>query len=328
MFWRLLSDNLQNCRAANSVNNVPEYLNMRKLAFGYSTRCNIRCEHCVATEDLPAGQKMDHDKAKEIIVEMAQAGVGGISFSAGEPFLYFNKIVELVKLCRQIGIYTRIVTNSFWAKTAASSDHHVSELKKNGLCQLRLSYSRWHQKNVNRNYVLNAARSCQKIGLNYFISFVTDFSKEDDPQEQFLRNHGLTFFPEPVIYAGRAASFKRRPILTDYQANCCDMNPYLTPDLDMYACCDAGSHFPETNFFYLGNLNDHTIEQLFTKSETDRLHNLIRTMGITNIASFTGMKAREIITYSKCELCRKLFNSPETLTRLRTEVSQLAAWSR
>jgi hypothetical protein len=106
------------------------------------------------------------------------------------------------------------------------------------------------------------------------------------------------------------------------------MNPYLSPDFDMYACCDAGSHFPETNFFYLGNLNDSTVEQLLTKSETDRLHNLIRTMGITNIASFSGMKAREIITYSKCDLCRKLFNSPETLARLRNEVSQLAAWSR
>ena len=301
---------------------------MRKIAFGYSTRCNIRCEHCVATDDLPAGRTMDHDKAKEIIAGMVRAGVGGISFSAGEPFLYFNQIAELVDLCRQFGIFTRIVTNSFWAKTAASSDHLVSELKKNGLRQLRLSFSRWHQKNVNRNNVLNAALSCQKIGLNYFISFVTDFSKDDDPYEQFLRNHDLTFFPEPVIYAGRAESFKRRKIWTDYQANCCDMNPYLTPDLDMYACCDAGSHFPETNFFYLGSLNDNTMEQLFTKSETDRLHSLIRTMGITNIASFTGMKAREIITYSKCELCRKLFNSPETLTRLRTEVSQLTAWSR
>jgi len=301
---------------------------MRKLAFGYSTRCNIRCAHCVATEELPADRKMDHDQAKEIIVEMAQAGVGGISFSAGEPFLYFNEIAELVKLCRRIGIYTRIVTNSFWAKTAETSDHLVSGLKKKGLCQLRLSYSRWHQKNVNRNNVLNAAHSCQKFGLDYFVSFVTDFSKEDDQYEQFLRSHGLTFFPEPVIYAGRAESFKRRRILTDYQANCCDMNPYLTPDLDMYACCDAGSHFPGTNFFYLGNLNDNTLEQLFTKSETDRLHNIIRTMGITNIASFTGMKAREIITYSKCELCRKLFNSPENLTRLRAEVSRLAAWSR
>jgi sulfatase maturation enzyme AslB (radical SAM superfamily) len=304
------------------------FKNMRKLAFGYSTRCNIRCEHCVATEDLPDARKMDHDTAKEIIVEMARAGVGGISFSAGEPFLYFNEIAELIKLCRQIGIYTRIVTNSFWAKTAESSDRLVAELQENGLCQLRLSFSRWHQKNVNRHNVLHAARSCQKIGLHYFISFITDFSKEDDQHEQFLRNHCLTFFPEPVIYAGRAESFKRRAILTDYQANCCNMNPYLTPDLDMYACCDAGSHFPATNFFYLGNLHDKTMEQLFTQSETDRLHNLIRTMGITHIASFTGMKAREIITYSKCELCRKLFNSPEMVTRLRAEVSELTAWSR
>ena len=282
----------------------------------------------MTSTDIPDSRKMNHDKAKEIIGEMARANVGGISFSAGEPFLYINEIAALVKLCRQLGIYTRIVTNSFWAKTPEASDRLVSDLKENGLCQLRLSYSKWHQKNINRNNVLNAARSCQKIGLNYFISFVTDFSKDDDPYEQFLRDHCLTFFPEPVIYAGRAESFKRRNILTDYQANCCDMNPYLTPDLDMYACCDAGSHFSGTNFFYLGKLNGNNMEQLFTKSETDRLHNLIRTMGITNIASFIGMKAREIITYSKCELCRKLFNSPEILARLRAEVPQLTAWSR
>ena len=121
---------------------------MRKLAFGYSTRCNIRCEHCVATENVAENRKMDHDRAKEIIAGMAQAGVGGISFSAGEPFLYINEIAELVKLCSQIGIYTRIVTNSFWAKTTESADSLVAELKENGLCQLRLSYSRWHQKNV------------------------------------------------------------------------------------------------------------------------------------------------------------------------------------
>lgn len=301
---------------------------MRKLAFGYSTRCNIRCRHCVATEDVPAGRKMDYHRAKEILVEMGRAGVGGISFSAGEPFLCFDEIASLVKLCSRIGMYTRIVTNSFWAGSAAASDRFVSALKENGLCQLRLSYSRWHQENINPNNVLNAARSCQKSGLDYFVSFVTDFSEQDDPYELFLRDHGLVFFPEPVIYAGRAASFKRRNIRTDYQANCCDMNPYLTPDLDMYACCDAGSHFSETRFFYLGNLDHATVEQVFAKTETDRLYNLIRTLGITGIASFSGMSAREIITYSKCELCQKLFNSPETLARLRSDVSQLEAWRR
>lgn len=301
---------------------------MRKLAFGYSTRCNVRCEHCVAAQDTPVSRTMDHAQARAVIGELARAGVGGISFSAGEPFLYFKEMVELVKLCGQHSIYSRIVTNSFWAKSGEAADRLIAELHDKGLCQLRLSYSRWHQKNIHRDQVVNAARSCEKNGLDYFVSFVTDFSPEDAPYEQFLRAQGLRFFPEPVIYAGRAESFPRRRILTDYQANCCDMNPYLTPDLDLYACCDAGSHFPATNFFYLGNLADQTVEQLFTKSETDRLYILIRTMGITNIASYTGIPAREIITYSKCELCRKLFNSPETLTRLRSEVSQLAAWSR
>lgn len=303
-------------------------LKMRKLAFGYSTQCNIRCAHCVATQDTPARRRMDFNQAKEIIFGLARAGVGGISFSAGEPLLYFDEIAALVKVCHQLGVYTRVVTNSYWAKTADTSDRLVAELKESGLCQLRLSYSRWHQEHVNRRNVLNAAHSCQASGIDYFISFVTDFSKDDDPYEQYLRDNRLTYFPEPVIYSGRAEAFTCKPIRTDYQVNCCDMNPYITPDLDMYACCDAGSHFTETNFFHLGSLKGHTIEQLFTKSETDQLYNLIRTMGITNIASYSGMKAREIITYRKCDLCRKLFNSPETLARLQDEVSQLEAWHR
>jgi MoaA/NifB/PqqE/SkfB family radical SAM enzyme len=301
---------------------------MRKLVFGYSTRCNIRCDHCVATADIPAGRTMDHTKAKELIAALAQAGVGGISFSAGEPFLYFQEMVELVNLCRQLGIYTRIVTNSFWAGTGEAAARLLAELRDNGLCQLRLSYSRWHQQHVSRDNVVHAARGCRQLGLDYFISFVTDFSAEDEPYEQFLRDRDLRFFPEPVIYAGRAESFPRRIIRTDYQANCCDMNPYLTPDLDLYGCCDAGRHFPATNFFYLGNLQEQSPAELFGKSEKDPLFDLIRTMGITNIASFAGMAGREIISYSKCELCRQLFNSPATLARLRAETLQLAAWRR
>lgn len=301
---------------------------MRKLAFGYSTRCNVRCEHCVAEGEAHSSSKMEHAKAKAILADLAQAKVGGVSFSAGEPFLYIDEIRELLAECRRLGIYTRLVTNSFWAKTAAVADGIVSQLIDNGLCQLRLSYSRWHQKNISRDNVLNAAQSCRKLGLDYFISFVTDFSPVDDKCEQFLRDNELKFFPEPVIYAGRAGAFKRRKILTDYQANCCGMNPYLTPDLDMYACCDAGSHFAATNFFYLGNLADYTPEQIFIKSETDPLYNLIRTLGITNIASYCGMQAREIITYSKCDLCRSLFDSPATVRRLRAEMAQLAAWQR
>ncbi len=301
----------------------------RNIAFGYSTRCNIRCAHCVAAEDTPGIKKMELARAKQIIEDIATAGVSGVSFTAGEPFVYYDDLLEMVQLCRENNIYTRIVTNCSWAKTPEKTEQMLNMLKQCGLSQLRMSYSRWHQQHVPRHNVLNAAHGCMKAGIAYFISFVTDFSEEDDEYEQFLRDKKLKFFPEPVIYAGRADAFKRKALFTDYQENRCEMNPYLAPDLSMYACCDAGSHFNNTEFFLLGNLKANSIDQLFTKSETHPLYNCIRSMGITAIASFAGMKARDIVTYRKCELCKRLFDSPETLENLKNAKElELQKWVR
>ena len=303
---------------------------MRNIAFGYSTRCNIRCGHCVAADALLDHKKMELATAKEIIQDLAAAGVTGISFTAGEPFIYFDDLLELVDLCRQHQIYSRIVTNSFWARTPEEALQRLERLKLCGLCQLRLSFSRWHQQHVPCDNILNAAHGCRQMGIDCFISFVTDFSEEDEDYEQFLRDHALKFFPEPMIYAGRADGFERKALCTDYQENRCAMNPYLAPDLNLYACCDAGSHFTATNFFLLGNLKDHSVEQLLHASDTHPLYNCIRSMGITPIASFAGIKAREIITYRKCELCKKLFDTPETLQILREAAagSTLQRWVR
>lgn len=302
---------------------------MRKIAFGYSTRCNVRCEHCVAADAVVDSAKMGLSQACDIIDDMAAAHVKGISFTAGEPLLYLDDMCRLLSHCQQYRIYSRVVTNSFWAKTPDIAESTVERLKDNGLCQLRLSYSRWHQKNILARNVTNAAKSCEKNGLDYFVSFVTDFSEEDDACEDYLRENELLFFPEPVIYSGRAKGFPKKFLQTDYQANCCAMNPYLSPGLDMYACCDAGSHFTRTNFFHLGNLQSNTIEELFLKSERNILYNYIRTIGISDIASFAGFTAREIVQYRKCELCEKLFNSPETLAMLEKETDAgLKQWRR
>ncbi len=302
---------------------------MRKIAFGYSTRCNVQCEHCVATDSIADNIKMDLTQAKEIIADMAAAQIRGISFTAGEPLLYVDDLSELIGLCRQHGIYTRVVTSGFWAKTPDLADRYVPVLKEHGLSQLRISFSRWHQKNIPRENIRNAAQCCKKHGLDYFISFVTDFSSEDDALEEYLRESKLRFFPEPVIFSGRAQSFDRPVLRTDYQANRCPMNPYLAPNLDLYGCCDAGSHFTKTNFFRLGNIQESSIEQLLRQSEANPLYNYIRTMGISTLASFAGFRARDIIQYRKCELCEELFNSLDRLKMLQQEVdSGLAAWAR
>ncbi|MEN8246629.1 MAG: radical SAM protein [Thermodesulfobacteriota bacterium] len=302
---------------------------VRNIAFGYSTRCNIRCGHCVAADASPKAAKMELERAKAVVSEMARSNVTGISFTAGEPLLYYDDICKLLPLCRANGIYSRVVTNSYWAKTPDKADRVASGLQASGLSQLRLSFSRWHQEHIDADNIVRAASSCQKHGLDYFVSFVTDFSKEDDTCEQFLRRHHLKFFPEPVIYFGRAGEFDRVPVSTDYRPNLCAMNPYLTPELDMYACCDGADRFAKTRFLYLGNLRNNSVDALFIKSEAHTLYQYIRTLGLTAMASFSGMPAREIVRYRKCELCEKLFNSEETLQMLTASAgSSLANWRR
>ena len=301
----------------------------RQIAFGYSTECNIRCGHCIASDgSIPQG-KMNLERAMGIIEQISRCDVTGISFTAGEPLIFFKDINSLIKLCHEKDIYSRVVTNCFWAKTSEHADDKVSELKQSGLSQLRLSFSRWHQKHIRRENVVNAANSCRKYGLDYFISFVTDFSKQDDSLEQFLRDNHLKFFPEPVIYLGRARGFCPPGILTDYHPNTCNMNPYISPELNMFACCDGGEQFKETDFLFLGNLRDYGIEELFRKKESNVLFHLIRTMGLTSIASYMGIKASEIVQYRKCGLCEKLFNSTKNLYTLeKAAETDLLNWKR
>lgn len=301
---------------------------MRKIAFGYSTACNLRCGHCVAVGDEPSALTLDLKNAVCVIEQLVLAGVKGVSFTAGEPFLYIDEILQLVKLCASKDIYTRIVTNGYWGSSPEKIHTSVNLLKDSGLSQLRLSFSRWHQKQVDKKNIINVAKYCQAIELDCFVSFVTDFGEEDVSLEKYLQDSGVKFFPEPMIYAGRATNITRPVIHTNYPANRCTMNPYLSPGLDMYGCCDAGMHFKNTQFFYLGNLHHESAEILFQKYESNNLYQLIRDVGLTDIASFLGIPSREIIHQRKCELCLKIFNDPKKLKTLCCSLPELLEWKR
>ncbi len=90
----------------------------------------------------------------------------GHKFYSRRTVFVFDDICKLTQLCRENGIYSRIVTNGYRAKTREHTDRVVSELKSNGLSQLRLSYSRWHQQHIKRENIVHAALSCQKQELS------------------------------------------------------------------------------------------------------------------------------------------------------------------
>ena len=73
----------------------------RNIAFGFSTICNLKCKHCVATGRAESVKTMELSLAKKVIQELADANVTGISFTAGEPFLLFDDLLELISNCSE-----------------------------------------------------------------------------------------------------------------------------------------------------------------------------------------------------------------------------------
>lgn len=81
----------------------------------YTDRCNAKCPQCGmrVSQSYPRS-KMNPDNAKRVIDAAVQKGIRALSFTGGEPLLYFDEVISLIKYAGQAGIpYLRTGTNGF-----------------------------------------------------------------------------------------------------------------------------------------------------------------------------------------------------------------------
>ncbi len=81
----------------------------------YTDRCNARCPQCgMRVTESFRRSTLGLDTAKKIIDHAAANGVTALSLTGGEPLLFLDQIVELIRYARDAGItYTRTGTNGF-----------------------------------------------------------------------------------------------------------------------------------------------------------------------------------------------------------------------
>lgn len=86
-----------------------------QLVIQYTDKCNARCPQCGMRVTEPFKRStLQLDAVRKMIDHAAENGVNAISFTGGEPFLFFDDIMELTGYAREAGIsYTRTGTNGF-----------------------------------------------------------------------------------------------------------------------------------------------------------------------------------------------------------------------
>jgi len=95
-----------------------------QLVIQLTDKCNARCPQCgMRSTEKFQRTKLSLDEVKRIIDASAQNGVKAVSFTGGEPFLYFDELCLLIKYAGQLGIeYIRTGTNGFFFRNTKGSN--------------------------------------------------------------------------------------------------------------------------------------------------------------------------------------------------------------
>lgn len=85
-------------------------------------QCTFECDHCFAWGSPWQNGTMTLADIREILRQGRDLGtVTSIYFEGGEPFLYYPILLKGVQLAAQMGFEVGIVSNSYWATSAADA---------------------------------------------------------------------------------------------------------------------------------------------------------------------------------------------------------------
>jgi MoaA/NifB/PqqE/SkfB family radical SAM enzyme len=83
------------------------------LSFAGTYQCNLTCPHCCVPIEWT--DRLDITRAKSFLAEAREAGVQWLGMTGGEPFLYPEFVVELVRESAHLEFrHDKIMTNGVW----------------------------------------------------------------------------------------------------------------------------------------------------------------------------------------------------------------------
>ncbi len=85
--------------------------------------CNLECEHCFVYGSPHARGTFTLEQIERVLNEAVKIGtVERVYFEGGEPFLFYPLMIEGVRIARDKGFTTGVLTNSYWATSAKDAE--------------------------------------------------------------------------------------------------------------------------------------------------------------------------------------------------------------
>lgn len=238
----------------------------------YTYKCNAECKMCIFSCSPKREEKMSLEDAKKLVKDAKNAGIKLIGISGGEPFIYFDEIVELSNYVREQGLALTLTTNCFWATTYDVAVEKLSLLKANGAAHIKISADDFHAEFVPYENIINVLRAGRTVNVRVVLGCtVTKNSSRLKGLLQHLENEVFgNILTEVSCYPiGRAENMNQDDfIYTNDINNFCREQGMLsvTPTGDVYPCGNICSFVPSRR---VGSVYEESLKDLINKAESN-----------------------------------------------------------
>jgi len=130
--------------------------------------CPFECDHCFLYCTPKEQDVFTLKQIRQVLDDAAKIeSMEWIYFEGGEAFLYYPLMVEGLRLARDKGYKTGIVTNCYWATTEEDAELWLKPVREAGIDDLSLSDDAYHQGDADEqaNTARKALRAAQKLNM-------------------------------------------------------------------------------------------------------------------------------------------------------------------
>lgn len=157
--------------------------------------CNYECSHCFLYCGPHARGTFTLAQVREVLDEAERLGtVTAVYYEGGEPFLFYPLLLEGLRVAREHGFDTGVVTNCYWATAVEDAELWLGPVRDAGVDDLLLSDDEFHNPKGSVSPAQRAAEAARALGLaagSIRIEAPTVEPPADDKGEPVVRGGAL-----------------------------------------------------------------------------------------------------------------------------------------
>ncbi|MCZ2809757.1 MAG: radical SAM protein [Candidatus Bathyarchaeota archaeon] len=165
-------------------------------------QCNFECDHCFINSCPEAKGVMKLSDIQQILEEAKRVGsIEWIYFEGGEPFLYYPIMLWGLRVAKDFGFKTGVVTNAYWATSTVDAREWLAPITEVDISDFSISDDVYHYDEGEENLAKFAYEAAKDLELPVGKIAI------EDPKKclEEIEWRGRPVVEGKVLFKGRAA---------------------------------------------------------------------------------------------------------------------------